>query len=160
MSRRVSCLAVAVFVLSAAFLASTTFDAAVAQNAPIAAQAAPTGCPAPPAVLQLTQPNIFSEQQEQWLGDAMADMIESDYTPVKDPAENEKHIAWARKSFDSLGKFAIGRYVNFMGEEGDEGVRVAYGEEKLRRLVALKDKYDPQNIFRFNQNVRPSKLDA
>jgi FAD/FMN-containing dehydrogenase len=78
----------------------------------------------------------------------------------KDPAENEKHIAWARKSFDSLGKFAIGRYVNFMGEEGNEGIRAAYGEEKLRRLVALKDKYDPENMFRFNQNVRPSKLDS
>ena len=92
MSRRVSCLAVAVFLSSAAFLSSTTFDAAVAQNARAAAQAVPAsvgGCPAPPAVLKLTQPNIFSEQQEQWLGDAMADQIERYFKPVKDPVENE-----------------------------------------------------------------------
>lgn len=45
-------------------------------------------CGPPPAVLTLTQPNIFSEQQEQWLGDAMADYIERDYRPIKDPAQN------------------------------------------------------------------------
>src|SRR5580704_4230283 len=53
------------------------------------AQPAMPACGAPPAVLQSTQPNIFSEQQEQWLGDAMADMVERDYKPVQDPAENE-----------------------------------------------------------------------
>ena len=62
---------------------------AVAQTTSAMAQAAPNGCPAPPAVLKLTQPNIFSEQQEQWLGDAMADQIERYYKPVQDPAENE-----------------------------------------------------------------------
>ena len=90
MTRRASCLAVAVFVLSAAFLASSTFDAAVAQTTPTAVgKSTPSTCPAPPAVLKLTQPNIFSEQQEQWLGDAMADQIERYFKPVKDPAENE-----------------------------------------------------------------------
>ena len=61
----------------------------------IPAQTTPKGCPAPPAILKSTQPNIFSEQQEQWLGDAMADQIERFYKPVKDPAENEYlgHIA-------------------------------------------------------------------
>ena len=44
-------------------------------------------CPAPPAILASTQSNIFSEQQEQWLGDAMADMLEREYRPVHDPAE-------------------------------------------------------------------------
>jgi hypothetical protein len=52
------------------------------------AQTTPKACPAPPAILTPTQPNIFSEQQEQWLGDAMADMIESEYRPVQDPAES------------------------------------------------------------------------
>src|ERR1700722_15953230 len=56
---------------------------------PAPAQTTAGSCHAPPAVLSNTQPNIFSEQQEQWLGDAMADMIESDYKPVRDPAQNE-----------------------------------------------------------------------
>jgi FAD/FMN-containing dehydrogenase len=55
-----------------------------------------------------------------------------------------------------LDKFAIGGYVNFMGEEGEEGVKAAYGEEKFKRLTALKNKYDPANMFRFNQNIKPS----
>jgi predicted Zn-dependent protease len=68
-------------------LASTIFPA-VAQNTS-------KGCPAPPAILASTQPNIFSEQQEQWLGDAMADQIERRYKIVQDPAQNEylAHIA-------------------------------------------------------------------
>ena len=51
-------------------------------------QTSSAACGAPPAVLTSTRPNIFSEQQEQWLGDAMADLVESHYTPVKDPAAN------------------------------------------------------------------------
>jgi len=48
----------------------------------------PPACPAPPSVLKSTQPNIFSEQQEQWLGDAMAERLAGMYTPVKDAAQN------------------------------------------------------------------------
>lgn len=70
------------FSCAALFLLSLPSLAATAQT-PAAA------CGAPPAVLTSTQPNIFSEQQEQWLGDAMADMVESEYRPVQDPAENE-----------------------------------------------------------------------
>jgi FAD/FMN-containing dehydrogenase len=46
--------------------------------------------------------------------------------------------------------------VNFMGEEGQDRVRAAYGERTYRRLVALKDRYDPDNFFRMNQNIRPT----
>lgn len=72
------------------------------------------------------------------------------------PRENEMHIAWARDSFASIQPFATGDYVNFMSEGGSDRMTAAYGDEKLRRLVALKDKYDPGNMFRFNQNVKPS----
>lgn len=60
-------------------------------SAPFAtcAQAVSAACPGPPAVLASTQPNIFSEQQEQWLGDAIGDMLDSEYKPVQDPAQNE-----------------------------------------------------------------------
>jgi len=47
-------------------------------------------------------------------------------------------------------------YVNNLGEESEDRVRAAYTPEKYERLVALKDKYDPTNLFRLNQNIRPS----
>ena len=46
--------------------------------------------------------------------------------------------------------------MNFLGDEGQERVKAAYGLEKYERLVALKDRYDPTNFFRVNQNIRPS----
>ncbi|MGI0079899.1 MAG: BBE domain-containing protein, partial [Nitrososphaerales archaeon] len=53
-------------------------------------------------------------------------------------------------------KFSTGAYVNFLGEEGAERVKEAYGEEKYKKLVVLKNKYDPTNFFHFNQNIKPS----
>jgi FAD/FMN-containing dehydrogenase len=47
--------------------------------------------------------------------------------------------------------------MNFLGNEGEERVRAAYGFQKYERLVALKNKYDPTNLFRFNQNIRPTR---
>ena len=73
-----------------------------------------------------------------------------------DSRENQKRVEWTRGVSSALDKFAIGGYVNFMGEEGEEGVKAAYGEEKFKRLTALKNKYDPANMFRFNQNIKPS----
>jgi FAD/FMN-containing dehydrogenase len=46
-------------------------------------------------------------------------------------------------------------YVNFMMDEGDERVRQAYGPAKFDRLKALKRRYDPDNVFRLNQNIPP-----
>ena len=74
----------------------------------------------------------------------------------QDPNENQKHIAWTKNSFLAIQKFAIGSYVNFLGEEGNERVKEAYGDKKFAELVALKKKYDPANTFRFNQNIRPN----
>jgi FAD/FMN-containing dehydrogenase len=73
-----------------------------------------------------------------------------------DPRENQRHIDWTRESFAALGKFATGAYVNFLGDEGEERVKAAYGAEKFNRLTSLKNKYDPNNLFRINQNIKPS----
>jgi FAD/FMN-containing dehydrogenase len=50
---------------------------------------------------------------------------------------------------------ATGAYVNFMSDEPAERLRAAYGPEKYDRLVALKRRYDPENVFRHNQNIAP-----
>jgi FAD/FMN-containing dehydrogenase len=49
-----------------------------------------------------------------------------------------------------------GAYINFLSAEGDERVRAAYGAEKFARLQALKDEWDPTNLFKLNQNIPPS----
>jgi FAD/FMN-containing dehydrogenase len=73
----------------------------------------------------------------------------------EDP-DAERHIAWARKYFDALQPHAGGRvYVNFLGEEGGNRVRQAYGARTYERLVEVKRAYDPANFFRLNQNIEP-----
>jgi FAD/FMN-containing dehydrogenase len=65
------------------------------------------------------------------------------------------HRAWARTFWTAMQPFASsGVYVNFLGNEGEERVRAAYGVN-YERLVALKNTYDPTNFFSLNQNIRP-----
>jgi FAD/FMN-containing dehydrogenase len=73
-----------------------------------------------------------------------------------DDADNDKHIQWARNVSDAIQPHASGVYVNFLGNEGDQRARAAYGEGKYQKLVALKTKYDPANFFRLNQNIKPA----
>ena len=77
-----------------------------------------------------------------------------------DPPEAERCVRWARELWEALQPFATGAvYVNYLGQEADEGrerVLAAYGPEKYQRLVALKNKYDPSNLFRLNQNIKPT----
>jgi FAD/FMN-containing dehydrogenase len=73
-----------------------------------------------------------------------------------EPARASSCIAWTRELWESVRPYSTGRvYVNFLGEEGQDRVRAAYGEAKYERLRALKRKYDPTNFFRLNQNIRP-----
>jgi FAD/FMN-containing dehydrogenase len=69
--------------------------------------------------------------------------------------EPERHKAWARAFWEAMRPFAHGVYVNFMSDEPQPHVKVAYGERKYDRLAALKNKYDPENFFRFNHNIAP-----
>jgi hypothetical protein len=75
-----------------------------------------------------------------------------------DPAHDDEVIAWARGTFDALAPFSTGGvYVNFVGNEGDERVRAAYGPA-YERLARIKARYDPDNVFSTNQNVRPATV--
>jgi FAD/FMN-containing dehydrogenase len=72
------------------------------------------------------------------------------------PAESEQHIRWADELWRAMRPWSAGGvYVNYLGNEGEERVRAAYGT-CYERLVALKNRYDPTNLFRFNQNVKPA----
>ncbi|HEY5115489.1 MAG TPA: BBE domain-containing protein [Nakamurella sp.] len=73
-----------------------------------------------------------------------------------DPGEDAVRIGTARSYAATLEPFASGVYVNVLGDEGAAGVRRAYSAEKLARLTAVKDAYDPQNVFHLNQNIQPS----
>jgi FAD/FMN-containing dehydrogenase len=75
---------------------------------------------------------------------------------TEDDPEADRHIAWARGFFDAMQPHAGDRvYVNFLGDEGADRVRQAYGADNYDRLVALKRAYDPTNFFRLNQNIEP-----
>jgi FAD/FMN-containing dehydrogenase len=71
-------------------------------------------------------------------------------------SDAERHVAWARNVFDAMRPHAgRGVYLNFLGEEGGDRVRQAYGPRTYERLVELKRAYDPTNLFRLNQNIEP-----
>ena len=76
----------------------------------------------------------------------------------EEPGEDEANIEWARGCYAGMRRFSGGGvYLNFPGflEEGQGLMRDAYGEN-YERLVALKDEYDPTNLFRLNQNIKPT----
>ena len=73
----------------------------------------------------------------------------------RDQSADQQHIEWARRAFEATAPFASGTaYVNFM--PGDEGERVqsAHGEN-YARLMEIKRRYDPKNLFRLNHNIVP-----
>jgi FAD/FMN-containing dehydrogenase len=68
----------------------------------------------------------------------------------------DRDAAWTRTFFAALGRFREGVYVNFLGgDEEPDRVREAYGDPVYDRLVEVKSKYDPGNVFHYNQNIRP-----
>ena len=77
-----------------------------------------------------------------------------------DPAQDAACMQWAREFWEAMQPFSTGGvYVNYLEQEADEGaerVQAAYGPAKYVRLVALKNKYDPTNFFRLNQNIKPT----
>jgi len=77
-------------------------------------------------------------------------------TVWQDPAEDAEHVAWAREFAAAMQPHATGVYVNNLGVEGADRVKAAYAPATYERLVALKNAYDPTNVFRLNQNITPT----
>jgi FAD/FMN-containing dehydrogenase len=73
-----------------------------------------------------------------------------------DPADDEVNIAHTRELADAMHPWANGKvYLNFIGDEGRERVESAYGPETYARLRQVKRTWDPENVFRHNQNIEP-----
>jgi hypothetical protein len=71
--------------------------------------------------------------------------------------DHQRHIDWTRGLSDTMKPFATtGVYLTYFGDEGESRVREAYGPEKYAKLVAIKTRVDPTNVFRRNQNIPPA----
>ena len=78
------------------------------------------------------------------------------HTRWRDPAEDDRCIGWARGLFDGAGAYALGSaYVNFMPGDESDRIEKVYGPN-YQRLSEIKRRYDPDNLFRSNQNIKPS----
>ena len=75
----------------------------------------------------------------------------------EDPADDERGKRWARDIRADLQPWASGDvYLNFIGDEGQDRVIAGFGRENYARLARIKAKYDPDNVFRLNHNIKPS----
>ncbi|MFF3336057.1 FAD-binding oxidoreductase [Streptomyces sp. NPDC002888] len=75
----------------------------------------------------------------------------------EDPADDERSVRWVRDVREDARPWSTGDvYLNFIGDEGPERVIAGLGWENARRLAELKRHYDPDNVFRFNHNIRPA----
>ncbi len=78
------------------------------------------------------------------------------FTIHVDPEKIEADQAWTESYFAQVAPAATGVYVNFLEAEGDERVRQAYPVDTHRRLASIKSRWDPENVFNRNQNIRPA----
>lgn len=75
----------------------------------------------------------------------------------EDSTDDDANIAWARGFRRDIARYATGGiYLNFIGDEGPDRVRAAFGDEKYARLQGIKAEYDPGNLFHGNQNITPA----
>jgi FAD/FMN-containing dehydrogenase len=84
-------------------------------------------------------------------------IIDAAWLPEQDDTVGAAETAWAREFLDALEPHRAGVYVNFLDSDDDTSrVREAYGDANYRRLVEVKAKYDPENVFRSNKNIQPA----
>ena len=89
----------------------------------------------------------FASRDAQWLLTVAAIWVDPEESP-------RPHHDWARGLWAAMRPWAVGTYVNHLGDEGEQRVREAYGAS-YDRLVALKSEWDPDDVFRLNQHVAP-----
>lgn len=77
------------------------------------------------------------------------------HTRWREATDDDRCVAWAKEFHDATRPFSQGVYVNFLSEEGKDRVREAYTAEVWDRLVEVKRRWDPENVFRMNQNIPP-----
>jgi FAD/FMN-containing dehydrogenase len=117
---------------------------------------------APSSPMAMTQIRILGGAMARVADDATAfahrgaNVMVTILTPFLDPAELPVHEAWTQAYHEALQPKATGVYSNFIGAEGQARVREAYPTETYRRLAEVKRRYDPTNLFRLNQNIRPT----
>lgn len=120
----------------------------------------------------LAKPSLLSQQILLPWGGAVA-RVEEGATPMtkrdstwlthpfavwEEAKDDDVNIAWARGFRDDIAAYTNGGiYLNFIGIEGEDRVRAAYGEANYARLAQVKAEYDPGNLFRGNQNIRPAR---
>ena len=120
-------------------------------------------------VTKVTSP--FTDVKLAHLGGAVARVGENDtafgnresryalviQTRWKNPKEDSRQLAWTQQFFDAMKPHSTGKvYVNFVADEGEARIADAYNARSFARLRAIKAKYDPGNLFRMNQNIRPA----
>jgi hypothetical protein len=71
--------------------------------------------------------------------------------------DGDRHRAWVRRGWADLRPYSAGQFASFLSDEGPAGVRAAYGD-RLGRLTALKNRYDPANVLALNPNIPPTDL--
>ena len=79
--------------------------------------------------------------------------------PYEDPSTKGVQVAWVEALHEALAPNAVGVYSNFLEREGEDRIREAYGAQTYQRLSLIKRRYDPRNLFRLNQNIRPAGID-
>ena len=78
----------------------------------------------------------------------------------EDPAKKDTVINWAKDYWSALHPYSAGgAYINFMMDEGEDRIKATYGDN-YKKLASIKAKYDPNNLFRVNQNIKPQKTEA
>lgn len=89
----------------------------------------------------------FGNRRDQWDSDIISQWL--------DPADDEKNISWTRNFWKEIEPLTNGVYVNHLGSDDDPRIANAYGSN-FEKLKAIKKKYDPDNFFRMNNNIRPA----
>jgi FAD/FMN-containing dehydrogenase len=94
-----------------------------------------------------TEATAFGNRRDQWDSDIISQWL--------DAADDEKNINWTRNFWKEIEPLTNGVYVNHLGSDDDPRIANAYGAN-FERLKAIKKKYDPDNFFRMNNNIKPS----